>query len=314
MTPALGAPIALHAAADAAVPEWVHVLPAGAMTGRDGRAFVAGSLPTIIAASLRQAPAKTLPIDYDHQIDLAPKHGGSAPAAGWMTALQARTDGIWARVEWTPRAREKVAAREYRFLSPVFMHTPKGEVLTLLRAALTNNPNLGQLTALNATGTPMDLNQLLAALRELLKLPADADAAAVVDAVRSQGTAMNTPDPARFVPIELFQQAVKEARKADLGLSAAEAERAVQDAIRDRKIMPWMKGWAVSLCATNAPAFKDFVEGIGPSLNSLLTDMATPRDWSKHLAGDGARSGPPGVADIAARVGVTAEDLAKYGK
>lgn len=313
MNLAQGAPIALAAGpggGNAPVPEWIHLLPAGAFVGRDGRSFKAGDTAAIIAASLRQAPGKALPIDYDHQIDLAPKVGAQAPASGWIKSLQARADGIWGRVEWTPLARARIAAREYRFISPVFLHTPGGEVSALLRAALTNNPNLAQLASLNSAGQPMDMEQLLGALRELLGLPETADANAVVEAARKSFTAKNTPDPALFVPIDVFQRAVAEANKANLGLSLNQAERVVDDAIRDRRVMPWMREWGIALCTANAPAFKQFLDGVGPALNTLFSTLSATTDFSRQRAADhGAQLNP-----VAESLGLTAEDLAKYGR
>lgn len=58
----------------------------------------------------------TMPvIDYDHQTDIGVPKGGTAPAAGWITAFQAREDGIWARVEWTGKARAAIAANHAGF-------------------------------------------------------------------------------------------------------------------------------------------------------------------------------------------------------
>jgi len=298
-------------AGEANVPAWVHLLPSGAFKGRDGRAFMVVSPDRIIAAALRQAPGGNLPIDYDHAIDRAATSAGEAPAAGWIVALEARGDGVWGQVEWTPRARERIAAREYRFISPVIMHGPDGKVLLLLRAALTNNPNLSQLTALNSTGTPMDLEALLTTLREMLTLPDDADANAVVTAVRELATAKNGGDPARFVPIGLFQRAVSEANNARAGLSQHAAEQAVDGTIRGGRLMPWMRQWGVSLCMVNGPAFDSFVHGVGPSINSFLGTLAAPaapgKGWNTPPGNGGA------VDEVAKNLGLSADDIAKYG-
>lgn len=313
MTQGPASPLPVPAGAGAAqVPEWVHLLPKGSVTGRDGRRFTVNDPAGIIATSMQNAASAVLPLDYDHQIDLASKGGGQAPAAGWITSLQARADGIWGRVEWTPQARQRIAAREYRFVSPALLLTPQGEVRVLLRASLTNNPNIAQLTSLNAAGTPMDMEQMLATLRELLALPATADAQAVMQAVRDLATAKNSADPARFVPIELFQQAVAEAQKANLGLSLNVAERVVDDAIRDRKLFAWLRDWGVSLCSVNAPAFDNFISRAGPALNSTLTTLGSPAFPEAKWKGNPAEHGR--TDEIAAKLGLTAEELAKYGK
>lgn len=79
-------------------------------------------------------------IDYEHQTE----EGREAPAAGWIKRLENRgEEGLWAVVEWTGRAREYLAGKEYRYFSPVFLITSAERTLSeLLRVALTNAPRL----------------------------------------------------------------------------------------------------------------------------------------------------------------------------
>ena len=143
--------VAVHAIAvsDAAgdvggAPEWIMVIPAGQFSGRDGRGPFKLNDPSKVLEATAKADMKAgLPVDYDHATDFAAPHGGRAPAAGWMKELQVRDGAIWAHVEWTDKGKEAVASKEYRYISPVFSFDEKtGEVLALLRAGLTNNPNL----------------------------------------------------------------------------------------------------------------------------------------------------------------------------
>jgi len=292
------------------VPDWVHLLPDGDVTGRDGRRFSVKSPQAIIDLSLRYAVRGHLPVDYNHGTNLARKSGADAPAAGWIVALEARPDGIWGRVEWTPQGRARIAAREYRFISPELMHAPGGEVTVLISAALTNTPNLAQLTALNAAGTPMDPEKLMMELRELLKLPPTSTAEDILAAVREMATAKNTPDPARFVPMEMFERAVVERNQAFKGVAARDAERAVDDAIRDKKIMPWMREWGVALCSENAPAFAAFVEKTGPQVKGFFDMIEKPAFPGRSMV-DTDRA--PVMDQVAITLGLSAEDIKKYG-
>jgi phage I-like protein len=168
---------ALDPAADSA-PGWVHLLPSGAFTGADGRGpFEAGDLDALISASMA---AGKLPVDENHATDLAGKQGQPAPARGWITAMEARDDGVWGRVEWTASGQALLADKAYRGISPVFLATKDGgQVTRILRAALTNDPNL-PLKTLHSQGThDMDLS----AFRTALKLPEAADGAAILAAV-----------------------------------------------------------------------------------------------------------------------------------
>jgi phage I-like protein len=172
----------IHAAlpdAATAAPEWVHLIPAGEFRGQDGRGpYRLGDAARVIAAS--RLP---LVLDENHATDLAAPAGQAAPARGWITELQSRADGIWGRVEWTPSGRQLLAERAYRGISPVFTHAKNGQVGALLRAGLTNVPNLPQLATLHHED--LDTMDLLAELRALHGLPADADAAAALNACRA---------------------------------------------------------------------------------------------------------------------------------
>jgi len=163
------------------VPDWVHLVPAGEFRGVDGRGpYRLENADEVIAAS--GADGMRLPIDENHSIDLAMKQGGSSPARGWIVEMQARADGIWGRVEWTPAGQAMMAAKEYRGISPVFAHAKEGgRVLQVLRAALTNAPNLAQLTTLHhqQKGPTVDLTKL----RKKLGLAEDAGEEAILAAV-----------------------------------------------------------------------------------------------------------------------------------
>jgi phage I-like protein len=175
--------------ATAGAPEWVHLVPAGTVRGLDGRGpYTLADPAGVIARSMQ---AGRLPIDENHSTDHALKAGGAAPARGWIVEMQAREDGIWGRVEWTPAGQALLEAREYRGISPVFTHTATdGEVLQLLRAALTNAPNLTQLTTLHTLNQETKLD--LTALRRALGLPETADEAAIIAAAGAAHSAVAT--------------------------------------------------------------------------------------------------------------------------
>lgn len=170
------------------VPDWVELMPAGAFTPRDSRAAWRNDDPDAVVAASR-ALNMDLPVDYEHQTDLAPENGQPAPAAGWITELQVRAGAIWGRVEWTGKARAMLAAREYRFLSPTFYHDKKSRVVTrIARAALTNNPAL-ELKALTKQEMS-DMDPKLKKVLELLGLAETADEAALAAALADlQGSA-----------------------------------------------------------------------------------------------------------------------------
>jgi phage I-like protein len=261
----------------AAAPEWIELIPAGVFYGRDGRGpFRLDDPAAVIASTTALQMNAGLPIDYDHATDFGAPEGRPAPAAGWIRELEARAGAVWGRVEWTTRAASSIVAREYRYVSPVFQFDPKDGVVTrLLRAGLTNNPNL-HLTAIAASQTaPID-NQAkdqpmefpVQELRDLLNLD---DGASVVDvlakvrelraagdAAASQSTGTHAHDPAHYVAMAEFERALTE-------LNALKAERArdraahtVEEAIRAGKIVPAQREWAIAYCAADARGFQAF--------------------------------------------------------
>ncbi len=164
-------------------------------------------------------------------------------------------------------------AREYRYVSPVFQFDPKdGSVTRLLRAGLTNNPNL-HLTAIAASCTAsadakdQRMEFPTQELRELLNLDGDATVADVVAKVRELRNAgdaavpaigAHAHDPAHYVAIAEFERTVTElnALKAERGRERA--AHTVEEAIRAGKIVPAQGEWAIAYCAADARGFQAF--------------------------------------------------------
>mgnify|MGYP002778675893 CR=1 FL=1 len=184
---ALMAALPLPAPEAAAAPDWVHLLPAGEVRTRDGRGPYTYDAAEVIAASMAE-PAG-LVIDQDHATDLAAPTGREAPARGWIEEMQARADGVWARVAWTASGAALLADRAYRGLSPVIVYDEATKrIRAILRASLVNAPNLRGLTALHAEDS-MDWTKVAEALG--LPATATADEAAAV-ATTLKGATGNT--------------------------------------------------------------------------------------------------------------------------
>ncbi len=307
----LGSPYVAACAAElpagAEAPEWIRLVPAGRFAGVDGRAWVNRDAAAVIGASAARLP---LPVDYGHATDLG-EPGEPNPAAGWIAELQERAGEVWGRVEWTPRGAAAVRDREYRHTSPVFVFDKRtGEVKSLLRAALTINPNLPQFAALNEQGESMDALRRLKKSLGLAEDAPDDDLCARVDALAAEapkvraalGVAANSsadsvvaaiqargaPDPAKFVPIEAVTQL-----QADLNALKGErarerAELAVNEAVKAGKIAPALREHFLKI-ATNSPA-----------------DFAAMMEKMPAGLGGGAPAASPPAADG----GLSAEDLA----
>lgn len=139
----------------------IQLTPAGEFRAADGRPkeVPAWRIDATIAArviGLMAQRSNPCVIDYEHQTLLAKTNGQPAPAAGWFKALEWREgEGLFSiNVDWTDRAKEMIAAREYKYISPVFQYDEtSGEVLQVLMAAITNNPAIDGMDALIAAAS-----------------------------------------------------------------------------------------------------------------------------------------------------------------
>jgi phage I-like protein len=266
-------------------PEWVHLIPAGTFSGRDGRGPYTLDAQAVLAAYA--ANGADLPIDYDHQSLTADEKAGPVPAAGWIKELQAREDGIWARVEWTPRAAELLAHKEYRYLSPVFRYrTGDGRVVALSGAGLTHNPNLYlRAAASRKESHAMTIPEKLAAL---LGVPADctedeavAACQRLIDRIEAAEAAhARQPDPAQYVPIALHKQVADQLAALQADLARREAEAAVEAAMSARKVSPGMKEWALAYASRDLEGFRAFVA----AAPEIVAEGAHRRTVSAHGA------------------------------
>lgn len=161
-------------------PEWLHLLPAGLVTTQDGRGPYRVSDPAqLMAASLRETGGKMV-LCENHATDIAAPKGGPSPAHGWIVDLQNRADGIWGKVQWVEPAAQMW--KRYRGISPVIAHKQDGSVTAILRATLTNTPNLTGLRTLHTQGNVMD--ELRTTLIKILDLTDSADDRMIINKVK----------------------------------------------------------------------------------------------------------------------------------
>ncbi len=308
---------------DAAAPEWIELLPAGVFHGRDGRGpYRLDDPASVIAATRALRMEAGIPIDYDHATDFAAPKGRPAPAAGWIRELKGRDGALWGRVEWTERAARAILAREYRYISPVFQYSrADGKVIRLLRAGLTNNPNL-YLTAISAAGDEEDqemdqFDHFLSQLRQILDTGPDASFDEILEtignllaaAAAARETAQNASagDPARYVDVAEFKKALTDLNALRAERSREKAEHAVNDAIRAGKLVPAQREWAVAYCAADPEAFRTFVAR-QPAM--LAGEMLTAAPGAIHARAPEAGAMLTGVESaICSQLGVPASDF-----
>lgn len=237
----------------------------------------------VVAASLAHAGRTDPMIDYDHQSyhAVGPGKGGNARAAGWIKGLSADEAGIWADVEWTPAAAAALAAREYRYISPIFYPDKDGRVVWLRNAGLVNEPAIEALPAVAAAylETPVNYTKIAAALGlpdtatedEILAaigamampVPADKmamaaaalhlpEAAGVAEIVLAAAAFDGTPDPAAFVASALYETV----RAENAALKGKLHTDIIAAAIEAGKLTPAEQPWAASYIAKDEAGFQ----------------------------------------------------------
>jgi len=272
------------------VPTWIELLPAAntqnKIIGRDGRSWIwdAAAQRDVLNAFNRRD--LDIALDWEHASIHRAANGEEAPAAGWIDQLDIRDGALYGRVAWTPRGREQVQNREYRYVSPVFDYQPQtARIAQVLSVGLTNLPNL-HLTALNAEGaiSPTEDNSMsrtaeLAAGIAALGLPADADDAAIATAINTmkterdaaKATALNaeqSPPLERYVPRADYDavmaraaNAEKTLRERDQAAHTAAVEAEIEAAVKAGKIAPVSVEYYRAQCREEKglAAFKAFI-------------------------------------------------------
>lgn len=281
--------LALDLASTGAV---VQLTPDGVFRARDGRPR---NLPgwridaAIAERVLAKLKARKTPIviDYEHQTLHAENNGQPAPAAGWIDPQSMNYQpgtGLTGTVEWTPRARGMIDAGEYKFLSPVLPYdTTTGEVLDLIQVALTNYPGVDGMAAVAQLSgrfdldppkpeeeTPVDRTALIA----LLGLKAEATDVEINNAITAlKATAADatvkdqeiaalkaqSPDPAKYVPVETFESLKTEVATLKGAQVASEVDTLVTAGLAAGKLLPAQESWARELGAKDVAALTSYL-------------------------------------------------------
>ena len=188
------------------IPKRIQLLPPGPnIMGRDGRTWIMKDGEAVAAASNAYLPNHS--IDENHAVDHKAPRGESSPAFGWFSNVAVEANGsLWADVEWTKKGAEAVSSLEYRYISPVILHNEKGEVMSVLRAALSNSPNL-DIKSLNSESpeNPAKENKNMNKILAALGLPGTAtedEAAAAIAGLKTSlnSAAAQTVDLAAYAP------------------------------------------------------------------------------------------------------------------
>lgn len=204
-------------------------------------------------------------VDYEHQT----LWGGEAPAAGWILkepiSLKVENGELYAKFDWTDRAKAYIMAREYRYLSPVFAPNTISQKdasnigWTLHSVALTNKPFLEELDEVTAN----KLTQLHHQKEETTMTEAEKkqmeDLQAENQALKDENVALKNDKGALETQVKEHQD--------------KEAEAKVDAAIAAKKLHADQKDSALKMCKADPEGFDAFLKGAQPMVQVPGSDM-----------------------------------------
>jgi phage I-like protein len=144
-------------------PSWHKLVPIGEFPHPSGVTQVIDRRAVNAMAAGFDPYSKAL-VDFDHYSDLLPEDRAAvdklgiqfpSAAAGWVTTVEPRDDGLWGSIDWTGAGAAALLNKEYRFLSPVWLRSACERIdagrlrpISLEKLGLTNEPNIRAIPAL----------------------------------------------------------------------------------------------------------------------------------------------------------------------
>ncbi len=223
------------------VPTRVLLAPWGSVESTHG-SFLVDEEAAKLAVTAFEEHGTDLPIDYEHQT-LGGSYAspdGKAPAAGWIKRLLAEPGvGLLAEIEWTQEGAKTLAAKEYRYLSPVaIIRKTDRKLVGIHSAALTNKPAIvGMEPLVNRADEPIphDGGMALEHLRTELNLPEETDTVTILLAASRRLADLNA-----------------DVRKRNV-------DEHVRAAMRAGKLVEAQREWAEALIARDEKLFDEWL-------------------------------------------------------
>jgi phage I-like protein len=273
--------------------------------GKQKFAITRQDLETVVANFRKKANGEVV-IDYDHSTEFAAGQGQPAPAAGWLKSIDDGPDAsgvLWGQAEFTEKAREMLASKEYKYISPVIAWgtrnktTGEQQGATITSVALTNQPVLEEMPAIALSeGWVVETTTEVREEKAMVKRLILADrVACMVRAVLEDGTESMlsveglTPEP-KIVLLSDVKRAAdgrfefstlpegKDVVIASEVVRAMTVQSELDAAVKDGRILPAQRTHFERLALSDLAGFREIVKTMKPQLE--LSE--------RGIAGDGA--------------------------
>lgn len=287
-------------------PAEIKLFPLGLVKSRKGDFLVDTEAYNSIVNHFKEHNVD-IPIDYEHQT----LQDVQAPAAGWIKDLSMKPDGVYATVEWTDKAAQYLASKEYRYLSPVVnVRESDRKALMLHSVALTNAPAIDGMTAIvnseKASNLPVDERKG----RSGTPTPQQTEANDIASFIQRLCDMLQLPDDTPLHDIEgLISELLQGQSELKMEVNSlkfeahkSEAEEAVNEAIRTGKITPYQREQAFRLAMSQLEIFKDWTES-APQVVPMGEFAPEPLTLKDRLP----------RSHVHRLLGLSEEDIRRYG-
>ncbi len=244
--------------------EKIKISPIGDFEGIDGRKY---HLNAEIVLQRLQANAVDIVLDKNHEDD---------EAMGWflLNSFEIREDGVYASLELTPKGRELVEKRAYRYLSPAYAinwDVQINDVMRIERIAsvgLVNRPNL----------LAQALNKDENSNTELKKINKEDSTMDEIATLKAEIEALKKENAELAAKLAEAQKAAADAAKKEQENAEKARLELIENAINAKELLPKRKDAALAL---NGEALAAFLDVCKVEANAELASKAGTIDEPK---------------------------------
>ena len=240
------------------VPNEIKILPVGMVKSKKGDFYVDKESYSLMKEDM-ESHGVDIVIDYEHQT----LKDCQAPASGWIKKLEYTPDAIVAKVEWTPRAKQYLSDKEYRYLSPVVLtRRADRKAVRLHSLALTNTPAIDDMfPIINSSAGILDED-------DENEMKSENDNGKTTDAVRhnNEGKGIDLQKlkellglPADAADEEVMNALIKRLSDNETQAHKVEVEAILDNGIRNGKILSYQVDDMRAFAEADLDGFKTFI-------------------------------------------------------